>query len=72
MPKFDEIRESRVIKACAAARAVKKPNIKRIAREFDVPYGVLHGRIKYGRSRTSLCGRNPTNMALTKAQDRAL
>ncbi|KAJ5742297.1 transcriptional regulator family: Centromere protein B DNA-binding region [Penicillium manginii] len=70
MPKFDEIRESRVIKACAAARAVKKPNIKRIAREFDVPYGVLHGRIKYGR--TSLCGRNPTNMALTKAQDRAL
>lgn len=65
MPKFDEIRESRVIKACAAARAVKKPNIKCIAREFDVPYGVLHGRIKYGR--TLLCGRNPTNIALTKA-----
>jgi hypothetical protein len=60
----------RVIEAGKTAHAVKKPNLLSIARDLDISYTVLHGRVKKGG--TSLSGRRPNNMAFTKAQDRAL
>jgi hypothetical protein len=37
--------ETRVLKACEAARGQKKPNISTLARQFDVPYHRLRARI---------------------------
>ena len=45
MPVKPDIPGSRVNEACEAARAQKKPNLSKIAREYGVSYGVLRGRI---------------------------
>jgi hypothetical protein len=46
MPNQPKIPESRVIEACEAARAQKKPNLSKIAREYGVSYQMLWGRIR--------------------------
>lgn len=70
MPKHTKIDESRVIEACEAASAVKKPNLLKIAREYGVPYGVLRGRVRQGRH--SATAKNPVNKALEEYQEEAL
>lgn len=67
MPKAEE---SRVLKACEAARAVKKPNLAAISRQFGVSYNVLRQRIRQGRG--SCSDRIPNNRALEAAQEEAL
>ncbi|KAJ6114044.1 transcriptional regulator family: Centromere protein B DNA-binding region [Penicillium sp. IBT 18751x] len=47
MPVKPDIPESRINEACEAARAQKKPNLAKIAREYGVSYGVLRGRHFY-------------------------
>jgi hypothetical protein len=49
MPKAPKIDESRVIEACEAAQHEKKPNLAKIAREYDIPYEILRGRVRRGR-----------------------
>jgi transposase-like protein len=62
MPNQPEIPESRVIEACDAARAQKKPNLSKIAREYGVSYNVLRGRVRQGKlARTA---QKPVNKAL--------
>ncbi|KAI3222258.1 transcriptional regulator family: Centromere protein B, DNA-binding region [Penicillium roqueforti] len=70
MPKAPKIDESRVIEACEAAQHEKKPNLAKIAREYDIPYEILRGRVRRGRQ-----ARNayiPKNKALDEYQEKAL
>jgi transposase-like protein len=46
MPKFSPEVEIRIASALEAYHTSNKPNIKALAREFDVSYGQLYGRIK--------------------------
>lgn len=49
MPVSPESLDSRVNEACEAARAQKKPNLSKIAREYGVSYRVLYGRVREGK-----------------------
>ncbi|OKP10447.1 hypothetical protein PENSUB_4129 [Penicillium subrubescens] len=46
MPKSADFDESRMAKALAVVMCQKKPNIAKIAREFDVVYSTLAGRVR--------------------------
>lgn len=70
MPKAPKIDESRVIEACEAAQRQKKPNLAKIAREYDVSYEILRGRIRRGQQDHS--ARIPKNKALDEYQEKAL
>jgi transposase-like protein len=70
MPKSIKYNESDLLKACEAARAQKKPNISKIAREYGVPVATLRDRHKHGRQpRTA---QKPVNKALEGYQEEAL
>ena len=49
MPKAPKIDESHILEACEAAQREKKPNLAKIAREYDIPYEILRGRVRRGR-----------------------
>jgi hypothetical protein len=53
--------ENRIINALALCRAIQKPNVKAIARQFDILYCALRGRFKGSKSPNE---RTPTNKAL--------
>lgn len=61
--------ENRITIALAAYHAAKKPNTSAIAREFDISYQTLRGRIKGRRSKN---GHTSTNNALEPEQEKAL
>jgi hypothetical protein len=61
--------EDRITDALALCRATKKPNVKAIARQFDISYCTLRGRLKGSKSRNE---RTPTNKALEPEQEKAL
>lgn len=70
MPVSSKAPESRVIEACEAARAQKKPNLSQIARDYGVSYEVLRGRVRQGKqARTA---QKPVNKALQEYQEKAL
>jgi hypothetical protein len=69
MPKFSPEVEIRIASALEAYRTSDKPNIKALAREFDVSYGQLYGRIK---GRVSPKGHTGPNRALDPEQEAAL
>jgi hypothetical protein len=46
MPKSPEFNETRLLEAIATIRAQKKPNIAKIAREFNLSYTTLRSRLK--------------------------
>ena len=64
MPNQSKIAERRVIEACEAAYAQKKPNLSRIAREYGVSYGVLRGRVRQGKQARTV--QKPVNKALPR------
>lgn len=70
MPKAPKIDESRLLKACEAAQHEKKPNLAKIAREYDISYEILRGRIRRGQQARS--ARIPKNKALDEYQEKAL
>jgi transposase-like protein len=53
MPKSSNFSEDSMAKAFAAAISQKKPNISKIAREFDVSCETIASRIKSAKSPTS-------------------
>ncbi|OQE21906.1 hypothetical protein PENSTE_c011G06295 [Penicillium steckii] len=61
MPKTPDFDENNVIRACEAVCAVEKPNLSVLAREFNVPYKRLRGRLQRGKG--SRRGRKTSNMA---------
>ena len=69
MPKFSPEVEIRIASALEAYRTSDKPNIKALAREFDVSYGQLYGRINGRASRNTRPG---PNRALDSEQEAAL
>ncbi|KAJ9296788.1 hypothetical protein DTO271G3_4987 [Paecilomyces variotii] len=70
MPKAPKFDESRMLEACAAAQALEKPNITKIAREYGVPMRTLLNRVKnITRARTT---RIPVNKTLETHQEKAL
>jgi hypothetical protein len=69
MPKFSPEVEIRIASALEAYRTSDKPNIKALAREFDVSYGQLYGRVK---GRVSPKGHTGPNRALDPEQEAAL
>jgi transposase-like protein len=70
VPKAPKIDESRVLEACEAAQCEKKPNLAKIAREHDVSYEILRGRIRRGQQARS--ARIPKDKALDEYQEKAL
>jgi hypothetical protein len=70
MPKVIKFNESPMTRACEAAQAQAKPNISKIAREYGVPYGTLHDRVKKGSQ--PCAARKPVNKALQGHQEEAL
>ena len=69
MPKFSAEVEICITSALEAYCMSNKPNIKALAREFDVPYGQLRGRIN---GRVSRNARPCPNKALDPEQEAAL
>jgi hypothetical protein len=69
MPNPSSDIEIRIASAIEAYRTSNKPNIKALAREFDVPYGQLRGRIN---GRVSRNARPCPNKALDPEQEAAL
>jgi hypothetical protein len=69
MPKSSSDIEIRIASAIEAYRTSNKPNIKALAREFDVPYGRLRARINGRASRNTRPG---PNRALDSEQEAAL
>ena len=69
MPKFSPEVEIRIASALEAYHTSNKPNIKALAREFDVSYGQLYGRIK---GCVSPKARHGPNRALDPEQEAAL
>ena len=69
MPKFSPEVEIRIASALEAYHTSNKPNIKALAREFDVPYGRLRARINGRASRNTRPG---PNRALDSEQEAAL
>ena len=69
MPKFSPEVEIRIASALEAYHKNDKPNIKALAREFDVSYGQLYGRVK---GRVSPKGHPGPNRALDPEQEAAL
>jgi hypothetical protein len=61
--------EDRITNASALCRAIKKPDIKAIAQQFDISYCTLRGRLKGSKSRNK---RTPTNKALEPEQEKTL
>ncbi|KAJ5521862.1 hypothetical protein N7527_005977 [Penicillium freii] len=70
MPKAPKIDESHVLEACEAAQREKKPNLAKIAREYDIPYEILRGRVRRGRQARNAY--TPKNKALDEYQEKAL
>jgi transposase-like protein len=54
MMKSPEFNESRLNEAVAIATTQKKPNVARIAREFNVSYTTLRDRLKKPRTPATL------------------
>ncbi|KAJ9271812.1 hypothetical protein DTO212C5_2237 [Paecilomyces variotii] len=70
MPKAPKFDESRMLEACAAAQALEKPNITKVAREYGVPMRTLRNRVlNITRARTE---RIPVNKTLETHQEKAL
>lgn len=69
MPDSYETIESRILEACASIEGQKKPNIARLAREFDVPMQRLRNRLNGRQSRSTRC---QPNKGLSEAQERAV
>ncbi|KAI9037743.1 uncharacterized protein KD926_000006 [Aspergillus affinis] len=70
MPKSCKVREERINEAAEYARCNKNLSIAKVARDFDVPYRTLHGRVSENRSpRTA---RIPQNKTLNEYQEEAL
>ena len=69
MPNPSSEIEIRIASALEAYRTSDKPHIKALAREFDVSYGQLYGRIK---GRVSPKGHTGPNRALDPEQEAAL
>lgn len=61
--------EDRITNALIACYAKTKPNIKAIAEEFGISYGILRGRLKGRKSRND---RTSPNKALETEQEKAL
>ena len=61
--------EERISEAIKVAQSQKKPNIRALARGFNVPYSRLYGRFNGQPSRSE---RPPTNFALDSYQEKAL
>ena len=61
--------EERISDAIKVAQSQKKPNIRALARDFNVPYSRLYGRFNGQPSRSE---RPPTNSALDSYQEKAL
>ena len=53
MPKSPEFNESHLLEAIATAKAQKKPNIAKIAREFNVSYTTLRSRLQKAKPPTT-------------------
>ena len=66
MPQKTQSVEDRLLEACQLARREKKPNVPKIAREFDVPRRTLANRVQNGQISP------PVNRALDTAQEEAL
>jgi len=69
MPNQYKDTEKQILEACASIRGQKKPNITRLARDFNVPMYRLRNRIN---SRDSCSTRQQATQALDKAQERAV
>ena len=69
MPNPSSEIEIRIASALETYRSSNTPNIKALAREFDVPYGRLYGRIKGRVSRNT---RPSPSRALNQEQEAAL
>ena len=70
MPKALKIDKLRVIEACEAAYANKKPNLSKITQEYWVLYEILHGQFRQGKQARS--AQKPINKALSDYQEEAL
>ena len=70
MPKAPKIDEPRIIEACEAAQCEKYPNLAKIAREYDISYETLRGRVRRGQRPRS--ARIPQNKVLDEYQEEAL
>ena len=70
MSKPDETTESRLIKACEAAKCEEKPNISKIAREYGVCRRTLCDRAK--KSAIKKSSKKLTKRVLNDAQEEAL
>ena len=70
MPKAPKIDEPRIIEACEAAQCEKYPNLAKIAREYDISYETLRGRVRRGQRPRS--ARIPQNKVLNEYQEEAL
>ena len=70
MPKSADFDEVRMAKAFAVAISQKKPNIAKIAREFDVNYATLTSRIK--KAKSSVILKESRKYTLRVYQERAL
>ena len=53
MPDQYKDTEKRILEACASIRGQKKPNITRLARDFNVPMYRLRNRINGRNSRST-------------------
>lgn len=70
MVKFNSEHEARVLEACTFTRTQKKPNLKAIARKFNVSYNVLRNRRNRGFQ--ALNGPKFKNRLLKPYQEEAL
>lgn len=70
MPKSPNFDESRMAEAFAAAMALEKPNLSKIARKFDVSYTTLVSRVK--KAKSPITPTKVQNKALEPYQEKAL
>jgi hypothetical protein len=70
MTKSSKIRDERINKAAEFARLNKNLSIAEIARQFEVPYRTLYGRVRDNKGPRS--ARIPANKALNQYQETAL
>jgi DDE superfamily endonuclease/Tc5 transposase DNA-binding domain len=70
MPKSADFDEIRMAKAFTAVMSQKKPNIAKIAREFDVTYSTLAARVK--KAKSPIAPKESNRSALQSYQERAL
>ena len=70
MPKAANFDELRLAKALAAVLREKKPNVAKIAREFDVNYSTLTNRVK--KAKSPVTPKESDRYALRVYQEKAL